>query len=733
MTMAYSESAEFGGRVLTIETGEMAKQAGGAAFVHYGDSRVLVTACSDNSGEEGADFFPLTVDYQEKTYAVGKVPGGFIKREGRPHEREVLYSRLIDRPIRPLFPKGYNNKTQVVATVVSADQENDTAVMAMIGASAALHISDIPFQAPIAGVRVGMIDGQYVANPHPDLKATSKLWIFMAASRDAIVMVEGEAQEATDEEMLGALQFGMRECLPVIELQERLRAKCGAPKREFIPPKIDADFEKKCRELLLPGIKEAYAIREKQPRYAKLDEVKAAAKEALGEELEGKGNQFSEILEQLKHDYVREEIILGKNIRIDGRGYKDIRPITCRVGLLPRTHGSALFTRGETQALAIVTLGTADDAQRIDDITGESLKKFNLHYNFPPYSVGEVKPLRSAGRREIGHGNLAERSIAPMLPDAEAFPYSIRIVSEILESNGSSSMASVCGGTMALLDAGVPLKKPVAGIAMGLVEKDGKSAVLSDILGDEDHLGDMDCKVTGTADGITGLQMDLKRFGISEDLMRRTIEQAREGRLHILGIMKETLSEHRDNISPFAPRIMTIKIDPSRIGDVIGSGGKTIRKITEQTGTKVEVEDDGTILISSTDEKSCLDAIEIIKGLTEEPEVGKIYKGVIRRLADFGAFVEIIPGVEGLLHISEWEYKRVERMEDVCQLGDEVEVKLLEVERNGKLRLSRKELLPRPEGWEPRPAGEGRSGGGGGGSRGGRDGGRGGDRGGHRH
>ncbi len=444
--------------------------------------------------------------------------------------------------------------------------------------------------------------------------------------------------------------------------------------------------------------------------------MKKKVKEALGEELVGREKQFSEILDTLKSDYVRDEMILGTGIRIDGRKTTDIRPISIDLGLLPRAHGSAVFTRGETQAIVITTLGTADDAQKVDDIMGMHVKKFNLHYNFPPYSVGEVRPMRSAGRREIGHGDLAERSILPMLPEAEDFPYSIRIVSEITESNGSSSMASVCGGTMALLDAGVPLKKPVGGIAMGLVEKDGKAAVLSDILGDEDHLGDMDCKVTGTADGITALQMDLKRSGLSEELMKQTLMQAREGRLHILGKMTEKLATARENLSAYAPRILSIKIDPAKIGDIIGAGGKTIRKITEQTNTKIDVEDDGTILISSLDEESCAKAIEIVKGLTEEPEVGTIYKGLIRRLADFGAFVEIIPGVDGLLHISEWEYGRVNKMEDVCAVGDEIEVKLIEVERNGKLRLSRKALLEKPEGYTdrpPRPSGGGNRGGGG--------------------
>src|SRR5438093_1308059 len=580
---------EFHGRTLTIETGRMAKQAGGAALVQLGESVVLVTATALTTAREGIDFFPLTCDYQEKTFAAGKIPGGFFKREGRPAEKEILTSRLIDRPLRPLFPKGFNCETQVIATVLSHDKENDPDVLSLLGASTALVLSDIPWNGPIAAVRIGRLGGRFVINPTTSQLATSDMNVIVAGSRDAIVMVEGGAH--------------------------------------MVPEAV-----------------------------------------------------------------LREALVQQKR-RLDGRGLADVRPITCEVEVLPRTHGSALFTRGETQALVVATLGTSSDEQKIDALIGETYKKFMLHYNFPPFSTGEVKFLRSPGRREIGHGALAERALAPILPGEEEFPYTIRIVSEILESNGSSSMATVCGGSLALMDGGVPIKAPVAGVAMGLIREGDEVRVLSDILGDEDHLGDMDFKVAGTEQGVVAVQMDIKIAGVTRAIMEEALEQARAARLHILGVMSRTLARPHSELSMYAPRIITLHIKPDRIRDLIGPGGKMIRGITEETGVKIDVEDDGTVYVASADGTSMQIAIDKIRAVTAEAEVGKVYRGTVRKIVDFGAFVEIFPGTDGLVHISQLAHERVRKVSDVLKEGDVIDVKVLEVDRQGKIRLSRKEAL----------------------------------------
>ena len=700
--MSHCESIEFGGRVISLETGRLARQANGAVWVEYGDSRVLVTACAEESRREGIDFLPLTVDYQEKIFSVGRIPGGFIKREARPQQREVLTSRLIDRPIRPLFPDNYNMETQIIATVFCADMENDTEVMAMIGASAALHVSDMPFQGPIAGVRVGLIDGEFVCNPaYADL-ARSRMDILVAASSEAIVMVEGQTEEVSEDEMVQGLMKAFEWAQPVIELQNKLREAVGKPIMELPEIEVDEDLKKKIEEMALPGLREAYSIADKQARYAALDKVKKQVKEALAELPEKDLPKVPAYLKEIKYRYVR-DLYTREKARIDRRALDEVRPITIETGLLPRVHGSALFSRGETQSLVSVTLGTLSDSQRVDDMLGDRKKRFFLHYNFPPYSVGEVRRMGAPGRREVGHGNLAERALERQIPiDTDEFPYTARIVSEILESNGSSSMASVCGGCLAMMDAGVPITKPVAGIAMGLIKEGDTVLILSDILGDEDHLGDMDFKVCGTRDGITAIQMDLKIGGIDRDILSRALAQAREGRMYILDKMLEHIPEPRPEYSAYAPRIITIHINPDRIRDVIGQGGKTIREIVEQTGCKIDVEDDGSILVASPNLEDCNRAIEIIKGLTEEPEVGKVYNGRVIRIVDFGAFIEIIPGIEGLLHISEVDHKRIDKVEDYLHEGDMIDVKLIDFERNGKLRLSRRALLPKPEGGSER-------------------------------
>jgi polyribonucleotide nucleotidyltransferase len=690
--MAKKVELEFHGRPLSIEVGRMAKQADGAALVQYGETVVLVTAVAARDLKLDTDFFPLTVDYQEKTFAAGKIPGGFFKREGRPSEKEILTCRLIDRSIRPLFSEGLRCETQIIATVLSADRENDPDVVAMLGASVALHVSDIPFNGPLAGVRIGRNHGKWVINPTQSQLDESDVDIFLSGSKDAIVMVEGGAQVVPDNEILEALFAGHEAIQPLLELQEQLRRELGKPKREVPLAKLDAAVVKRVEELALTKLKRALEVPEKLERYKRIAEVKGEVVPQALAEFPERPKDIKNAFEELKRNVFR-GLVIHQERRIDGRGLKDIRPITCEVEVLPRTHGSALFTRGETQALVVTTLGTTSDEQRVDALIGEHFKKFMLHYNFPPFSVGEVKFLRGPGRREIGHGNLAERALVPVLPVDEGFPYTIRIVSEILESNGSTSMASVCGGSLSLMDAGVPVTAPVAGIAMGLIKEGEHVRVLSDILGDEDHLGDMDFKVAGTADGVTSLQMDIKVSGVNRDVMGQALRQAREGRLHILGIMNATLSSARTNVSGHAPRIITLRVKPDKIREIIGPGGKVIRGIIEATGVKIDVEDDGTVRIASVDEEAAKKAIEMVQRIAAEAEIGKIYKGTVRKIVEFGAFVEILPGTDGLVHISQLAPERVRKVSDVLKEGDEVMVKVLEIDRQGKIRLSRKEAL----------------------------------------
>jgi polyribonucleotide nucleotidyltransferase len=683
---------EFHGQPLTVETGRMAKQAGGAALVRLGESVVLVTATALLTAREGIDFFPLTCDYQEKTFAAGKIPGGFFKREGRPAEKEILTSRLIDRPLRPLFPKGFRCETQVIATVLSHDRENDPDVLSLLGASTALVLSDIPWNGPIAAVRIGRVGGRFVINPTTSQLATSDMNVIVAGSRDAIVMVEGGAHMVPEAVLLDALFTAHEALQPLITLQENLQRLVGKPKRGVPPPAQDPDLERRVRDAALPGLKAALARSAKQERYDALDQARDEVVKRLGGDTPEGAKRVAGVFDHLKKDVVREAIV-HQGRRLDGRGLADVRPITCEVEVLPRTHGSALFTRGETQALVVATLGTSSDEQRVDALIGETYKKFMMHYNFPPFSTGEVKFLRGPGRREIGHGALAERALAPVLPSEEDFPYTIRIVSEILESNGSSSMATVCGASLSLMDGGVPVKAPVAGVAMGLIKEGDEVRVLSDILGDEDHLGDMDFKVAGTEAGVTAVQMDIKIGGVTRAIMQQALEDARRARLHILGIMGQTLSRPRGELSAHAPRIVTIHIKPDRIRDLIGPGGKMIRSITEETGVKIDVEDDGTVLVASSDGEAMKKAIDKIRGVTAEAEVGKIYRGTVRKIVDFGAFVEIFPGTDGLVHISQLANERVHKVSDVLKEGDVIPVKVLEVDRSGKIRLSRKDAL----------------------------------------
>lgn len=683
---------EFHGRPLSIEVGRVAKQADGAALVRYGETVVLVTAVAAKELKLDTDFFPLTVDYQERTFAAGKIPGGFFKREGRPSEKEILTCRLIDRSIRPLFSEGLRCETQIIATVLSADRENDPDVVAMLGTSAALHVSDIPFNGPLAGVRIGRINGQWVINPTQSQLPDSDTDIFLSGNRDAIVMVEGGARMVPEDEILEALFTGHQAIRPLLDIQEEIRAEVGKAKRHVPLAELDTAMAREVAELALAKLKEAIKVPEKLERYKRIAEVK---NEVVGQALEllpGREKDIKNAFDELKRKCFR-GLVIEHERRIDGRGLKDVRPITCEVEVLPRTHGSALFTRGETQALVVTTLGTASDEQKIDALIGEHYKKFMLHYNFPPFSVGEVKFLRGPSRRDIGHGNLAERALLPVLPPEETFPYTVRIVSEVLESNGSTSMATVCGGSLSMMDAGVPVSAPVAGIAMGLIKEGEHVRVLSDILGDEDHLGDMDFKVAGTPDGVTSLQMDIKISGVSRDVMRQALYQAREGRLHILGIMGQTMAAHRASVSGHAPRIITIKVKPEKIREIIGPGGKVIRGIIEATGVKMDVEDDGTVTIASSDEAASKKAVEMVQRIAAEAEIGKIYKGTVRKIVEFGAFVEILPGTDGLVHISQLAPERVRRVSDVLKEGDEVMVKVLEIDRQGKIRLSRKEAL----------------------------------------
>ncbi|MDE3017673.1 MAG: polyribonucleotide nucleotidyltransferase [Nitrospirota bacterium] len=693
--MVHVIELDVAGRTLRLETGRMAKLAGGAVVATYGETVVLATAVGSQNAKPGVDFLPLTVDYQEKAYSAGKIPGGYFKREGRPSEKEVLTSRLIDRPLRPLFPEGYFFETQVVAAVLSADRSGASDVVAITAASAALTVSDIPFDNPVAGVKIGRKDGRFVINPSLEELETSDLSLIVAGTADAVMMVEGGANELPDALMIDAIEAAHAEIKRIVASINELRGRVNRPKRtvkmEEIAPALSAAVKDRVANL----IREAILIPNKTARQERLDIIKDEAVKALGGEDVNTQRQVKLVFHSLEYSEVR-DMILEKKVRADGRGPSDIRPITCEVGILPRTHGSALFTRGETQSLAVVTLGSTEDEQRIDALEGEYYRTFMLHYNFPPFSVGEARPLRSPGRREVGHGALAERALKPVIPAKEAFPYTLRIVSDILESNGSSSMATVCGGTLALMDAGVPIKEPVAGIAMGLIKEGERVLVLSDILGLEDHLGDMDFKVTGTKNGVTALQMDIKIGGITSALMRQALEQARTGRLHILEQMRLALAEPRKNLSPFAPRIFTLKIKQDKIRDVIGPGGKMIRSIIADCGVKINVEDTGAISIAAVDEASAKKAIERINQLTEEVEVGKLYLGTVRKIMDFGAFVEIIPGTDGLVHISQLAHHRVKAVSDEVAEGDQIMVKVLEIDKQGKIRLSRKEAMAPP-------------------------------------
>jgi polyribonucleotide nucleotidyltransferase len=691
--MQHKLELEYHGRPLTIEVGRMARQACGAALVTFGETVVLATAVATRSPREGIDFFPLTCDYQEKTFAAGKIPGGFFKREGRPAEKEILTSRLIDRPLRPRFPKTFRCETQVIATVLSSDKENDGDIPALIAASTALHVSDIPFDGPVAAARIGRVDGKFVINPTIEQLEASDMNIVVAGSRDGLIMVEGGMRVLPEDIVTDALFAAHDALAPIFRLQDDLQAKVGRPKRP-VPPEAPRNEALWARvdAVARPRLVAALAQTGKLERYRALDAAGDEVHAALAAEFPDGGKEVDAVVDRLKRDLVRAKIVEERR-RIDGRGLADIRGITCETQVLPRTHGSALFTRGETQALAVATLGTSSDEQKIDALTGESYKKFLLHYNFPPFSVGEARFLRGPGRREIGHGALAERALLAVLPSDEDFPYTIRIVSEILESNGSSSMATVCGGSLALMDAGVPIRGAVAGIAMGLIQERGEVRILSDILGDEDHLGDMDFKVAGTDTGLTALQMDNKIGSLGREVVRDAMVQAREGRLHILKEMQKAIAVPRPELSVHAPRIVTIHIKPDRIRDVIGPGGKVIRSIIEETGVKIDVQDDGTIFIASADGDAMTRAIDRIKGITAEAEPGRIYQGTVRKIVDFGAFVEILPGTDGLLHISQIGPGRVNRVSDVLKEGDRVPVKVLEVDKQGKIRLSRKEAL----------------------------------------
>ena len=683
---------EFYGRPLSIETGRWAKQASGAAVVSYGETVVLVTAVASTSAREGIDFFPLTVDYQERTYAAGKIPGGFIKREGRPSNHEILISRLTDRAIRPLFPKGFGCETQLVASVLSVDRENDADSLSLIGASAALHVSDIPFRGPIAGVRIGRLNGTLVVNPTLSQIEDSDISLFVAAGRDAIIMVEGGARVVPEEDMLEALFLAQEAVAPVLDAQDELARVAGKPKRSFETPPPDTGLIDRVNQVATSKLEQALFVPAKHERADAIQTAEGEVVSALADEYQGREKDVAGAFEDLTSTLLRTAVVQD-NRRVDGRGLADIRPITCEVGVLPRTHGSAVFTRGETQALVVTTLGTASDEQRVDSLTGEHSKRFMLHYNFPPFSVGEVRPMRNPGRREIGHGTLAERALSAVQPPATEFPYTVRIVSEILESNGSSSMASVCGGTLALMDAGVPITAPVAGIAMGLIKEGEEVRILSDILGDEDHLGDMDFKVTGTTEGITALQMDIKISGVTREIMRQALYQAREGRLHILNEMVRALEAPRTVVAASAPRIHMIKINPDKIRDIIGPGGKMIRSIVEETTAKIDVEDDGTVCIAAPDTESLEKALSKIERITAEAVIGQVYTGLVKKVVDFGAFVEILPGRDGLVHISQLSDERVRRVTDVVNEGDEIPVKVLEIDRQGKIRLSHKDAL----------------------------------------
>ena len=696
---------------LSIETGKLAKQANGSAIVRFGDTVVLVTACYSPAGREGIDFLPLTVDYREYTYASGRIPGGFFKREGKPTEKEVLTSRVIDRPLRPLFPPGWHHETQVIALVLSADADNDSDVLAITGAGAALALSEIPFTRTVAGVRVALVgdEDEFLINPTYEQRKRARLDLVVAGTRDAIAMVEAGAKEVPEADVVAALEVAHEAIRQIIATIDEMAQEAGKKKLQIQKKEIGHDFYREVEEKVYVPLSKAMRITDKTESYDAVDQLLEDLIASLPEEEVERRLEAKAIFKELKEKVLRDSV-LEHDVRLDGRQFAEIRPIWAEVGVLPRTHGSAVFTRGETQALVTATLGTAEDQQKIEMVEGDVYKRFMLHYNFPPFSVGEVAFLRGPGRREVGHGALAERAVSPMIPEESAFPYTMRVVSDILESNGSSSMATVCGATLALMDAGVPLKAPVAGIAMGLImdEKTGKHAILTDIAGAEDHYGDMDFKVTGTSQGITALQMDIKVTGVTSEIMRKALEQAREGRLFILGKMEQVIPAARTNISTFAPRIVTIRIPVDKIRDVIGPGGKMIRSIIERTGVKIDVEDDGRVNVASADEESAQKAITIIQELTATPELNKTYLGKVQRITDFGAFVEIMPGLDGLLHVSEIAKHRVKDVRDELKEGEQLLVKIINIDPSGKIRLSRKALLE--DGAAGAPAGEAQSG-----------------------
>ena len=701
-----TKSIPFGAKELVFETGKIAKQAGGSVFARYGDTAVLCTACSTGKPRPGMSFFPLSCDYQEKFYASGRIPGSYFRREGRPTEKEVLTSRLIDRPARPLFPDGFMAETQVIATAMSYDGEHDPDITAMNGAFAALAISDIPWQGPVAAVRIGLVEGELIANPSKEQLASSEMDLVVCVGPKGLVMVEGKANFVAEAQVIDALLFAEQSCKPVLDAVNELAAAHGKTKFEWVAEETDAELEAACRETAFDAMAAASQIPTKAERYTQVAQVKADAVAALSERFPDRAGDIKEIVGGFKSEFCRKQIV-STNKRLDGRDLDQVRAISIELGVLPRAHGSALFTRGETQGIIAVTLGTGSDDQRIELLDGMTSRRFMLHYNFPPYCVGEVKMLRSAGRREVGHGTLARRGILPILPTEEMFPYVLRSVSEITESNGSSSMATVCGTSLALMDAGVPVSDAVAGIAMGLIKEDGKVAVLSDILGDEDHFGDMDFKVVGSANGISALQMDIKIDGLDRAVLEKALDQARAGRLHILAEMSKAIAAPRPEISAYAPRIFTILIDPDRIRDLIGPGGKHIRSIVSETGAAINVEDDGRVNVAAADNAVAQKAIELVRSYTADAEVGNDYNGKVVRIADFGAFVQIAPGMDGLCHISELAKGRIDRVEDVCKVGDDLLVRVISVERNGKIRLSHREAMG-----ENAP--EGKAGGGGG-------------------
>ena len=696
--MEVSFSGEVGSETLSLETGKLARQAGGAVLVSYGDTRVLVTVVASSELREGIDFVPLTVEYQEKGYAAGRIPGNYFRREiGRPGEKATLAARLIDRPIRPLFPKIYRHKTQVIAQVLSVDNENDPDVLAVVGASAALEISDIPFAGPIACVCVGRIDGHFKANPTRQELEESDINLVVAGSKDAVVMVEGGGRFVKEEDMLEAIFFGHKALQPIIDLQAELKEAVGLPKRAMSAIEIDEGLVGQVEKMAAERIEKAVRIAKKLDRQDTLRNIKVEVLENLGRDYADRRSEVCDILHGIERRVIR-DLIISHGSRMDGRSFDEIRPIQCEVDLLPRTHGSALFTRGETQALGVVTLGSVGDEQRVETLGGYEFKPFMLHYNFPAFCVGEVRRIGGPSRRDIGHGGLSTRAVEKVLPSKEEFDYTIRIVSEILESNGSSSMATVCASSLALMDAGVPVSAPVAGIAMGLIKEEDKVFILSDILGDEDHMGDMDFKVAGTRDGITALQMDIKIHGLTKTIMEQALEQARRGRLFILDTMEKTMNKPRPDISPYAPKIISIKINPDKIRDIIGPGGKVVRSIQAETGTKVDIEEDGLVKVVGDNKEEAEKALKMIEAIVQEAKVGAIYDGTVRKIMDFGAFVEIFPGTDGLVHISQLDIKRVVKVTDVLKEGDKVKVKVLEVDRDGKIRLSRKAILEEQKG-----------------------------------